>query len=850
MRAGPGGWERARQLIPRIGTLLIALARASWQAEVEGERRIAREFSGRAQYALFMFPPPETCFPDAAAVYAATAVSDGLFADPRVRRDGIRVHLRINDFDLGTAVWDSSSGLEADEGLAHHFSIPGLPDGEYEAELSILLGADGDEQVGLPAATSFIVDHAGECASDPADTGGADSGVPRDGSAGGRSTQEPVQILVNVARGKRAWMSSTAEGSPASHASDGLTMVTSLVQRNALTAENQPPMPTLSSEKGGFSKAESDAQGESACDEGQCSGQADSEVFWEVDLGKAYEIHLVDLWAGRQAAAAGTYPPIVALQSSLAPLDMTLLAPDWSPVAAWRLTADGSAGSRGQPHQHATADADFMGRADETGRAGGDGAQGQRGHGFVSWRVGGAGAESAGIWARYLRVSAPAWYTPDEQGTLDGGDAGRGRRRRRQLALLEVAVFARETWNCTRHCEEAGRGRCAPLQPLRTSGPCECAPDRVGVDCSGQLLTDFAFLPPALSAPARLEPARWRGEVLQQAVREVEAAQQGGSCSSPDAMVVGYHPGGMAASLSLIASILSMALSLNRTMLLWRKAEWFYADPTECPDRQMSCFFVPWHQCEARHVDSFLEGAFHVKVEESSTTRGVQPFAWVPPAHKDKGIFWWRTVLNRFLFRLAPKMAEELDIDGALQQLGLHGERFIGVHVRLGDSCVKWQELFRGHCIPASEHIAHTRFMAWRYGIRRVFVASDDPSVPAQFVRALPELSVVSADTLDRYRQVLHDMEKSKREWTENRLRTGMIERGELLRSTLLDVELLSRAAVFVGHLASNLSRLAYSLAVGSAGGIVPFISVDGPWCYHWQLCCDVDDTGRSNMCS
>ena len=108
----------------------------------------------------------------------------------------------------------------------------------------------------------------------------------------------------------------------------------------------------------------------------------------------------------------------------------------------------------------------------------------------------------------------------------------------------------------------------------------------------------------------------------------------------------------------------------------------------------------------------------------------------------------------------------------------------------------------------------------------------------------------MSADTLDRYRQVLHDMEKSKREWTENRLRTGMIERGELLRSTLLDVELLSRAAAFVGHLASNLSRLAYSLAVGSAGGIVPFISVDCPWCYHWQLCCDVDDTGLSNMCS
>jgi hypothetical protein len=101
------------------------------------------------------------------------------------------------------------------------------------------------------------------------------------------------------------------------------------------------------------------------------------------------------------------------------------------------------------------------------------------------------------------------------------------------------------------------------------------------------------------------------------------------------------------------------------------------------------------------------------------------------------------------------------------------------------------------------------------------------------------------------YRDVLHHMDKSKGEWTENRLRTGKIERGQLLRSTLLDIEVLSRAAVIVGHFASNLSRLAFSLAVGFSGsGLVPFVSVDGPWCYHWQMCCDVDENGVSHMCS
>ena len=89
-----------------------------------------------------------------------------------------------------------------------------------------------------------------------------------------------------------------------------------------------------------------------------------------------------------------------------------------------------------------------------------------------------------------------------------------------------------------------------------------------------------------------------------------------------DAMVVGYHPGGMAASLSLITSILSIALSLNRSMLLWRKAEWFYADRRECGDGQMSCYFADWHACEPHQVDAFKEGAFHIKVQAPPSVRG------------------------------------------------------------------------------------------------------------------------------------------------------------------------------------------------------------------------------------
>jgi hypothetical protein len=40
------------------------------------------------------------------------------------------------------------------------------------------------------------------------------------------------------------------------------------------------------------------------------SGQ---EAWWEVDLGDVHQVHLVDVWAGKQAAAQGAYPPIIPL---------------------------------------------------------------------------------------------------------------------------------------------------------------------------------------------------------------------------------------------------------------------------------------------------------------------------------------------------------------------------------------------------------------------------------------------------------------------------------------------------------------------------------------------------------
>lgn len=274
-----------------------------------------------ARYGVFMFPPPGMCFPDSAAVYAATALADGLFTQARVRRDGIRLCLRINGLEMATVTWDAGSGLEADEGLAHHFSIPELPDGEYEAELAILIGGKDGRPVGLSAETWFQVDQAGQCLPEDA----VEAPQRMEGNEQHTATHSEdrarsgPKILANAALGKRAWMSSVATGGDAGHACDGLTMVTARVQRNAVSA---PPSSLLAPASApgaapGHLPACPGGAAEAAGTEGTgCEGAAGTsgqEVWWEVDLGNVHRVHLVDVWAGKQAAVQGAYPPIIPL---------------------------------------------------------------------------------------------------------------------------------------------------------------------------------------------------------------------------------------------------------------------------------------------------------------------------------------------------------------------------------------------------------------------------------------------------------------------------------------------------------------------------------------------------------
>ena len=307
---------------------------------------------------------------------------------------------------------------------------------------------------------------------------------------------------------------------------------------------------------------------------------------------------------------------------------------------------------------------------------------------------------------------------------------------------------------------------------------------------------------------------------------------------------------GLAATLAHVAGLLGMAHMQGRAMVLADAGAWGYARGEPCAG--FECYFEAWGGCNASRAGA--QGAFQV-----GRAAHANVFAMVPPRFAHKGVFWWRAVLAAWLFRVRPALlAPGAPLDVAAQQAAQGWARpVVGVHVRVGDSCNKWALHFNASCLPAAAHARAALALVRRYGARTVFVATDDAGVRAALAASLaaeaPGVRVVGAagalgdraGTSSAF--AAHGVPSAR--WIEHRLQAGEIPARPVAHQALLDLLLLARCDALVLQLASNLSRLALALAAAHSARLVPFLSLDGPPCYHWQLCCEGQPDGSSVMC-
>lgn len=130
--------------------------------------------------------------------------------------------------------------------------------------------------------------------------------------------------------------------------------------------------------------------------------------------------------------------------------------------------------------------------------------------------------------------------------------------------------------------------------------------------------------------------------------------------------------------------------------------------------------------------------------------------------------------------------------------------------------------------------MAHIKTLSEKYGITRVFLATDDSKMlnaimnsqaanEFDFVHVQMDRSVYANTKLIERRTDLYSTKSAQAD--------------QMMLQALTDTFLLAETDAFVGHFLSNLSRLAIELSAAFKGYVPPFISVDGQWCRHWKFC-------------
>ena len=233
---------------------------------------------------------------------------------------------------------------------------------------------------------------------------------------------------------------------------------------------------------------------------------------------------------------------------------------------------------------------------------------------------------------------------------------------------------------------------------------------------------------------------------------------------------------------------------------------------------------------------------------------------WVPPAYAGRrGSFWFRSMLAGYLFaplpeylahfrhletRLRPSVTGRVNERRPSRQSGI-----VGVHIRRGDACHNPSGIDHNqHCVATDKYLAAIRRMLAQYpDMKRVFVATNaGPLLIEEVRRGLAGVEVIVQDISDRAKYGCceeGDLDCSATHeclHTDDRLRRSLAMRQEEgggqdthAHEIVSDILGLASCDALVGTMTSQVLRLALELSYFWRGHLVPWQSLDIPWCWE-----------------
>ena len=397
----------------------------------------------------------------------------------------------------------------------------------------------------------------------------------------------------------------------------------------------------------------------------------------------------------------------------------------------------------------------------------------------------------------------------------------------RVLSLAEVLVEGGAS-DCAAYCVH---GHCID----RT---CVCKPDWFGVDCSLNTRAAWRYL------PFEAKPARnwWNEAMAQRFEKALSATQQPRECNEKTARLqqVRYQAG-FGSNMFELSGLMTQAFEAKVAFVPGRMNFMQFSNKFCAPEQRLDkCFFEPWTKCTEYNGG---------EKEEPMRGHDHEGFMHAAPPYEMMGVFWYRAMFIRYMTRISAKSAAAIKLEAIKRQIG-YKHPIIGVHIRHTDACHTTKRA--GRCKRFQAYVDEVQKMRKLYGIDRAFVATDDPEVIKEIKayaaqRQPDKIQFVYVTGTDR-----EQLAKGSTEDIEVRLRAkgSTVDAGKMVLDALADMMLLADADVYIGHLQSNLSRLSLLISTLKKKGIPPFISMDGAWCPHWRMCCDVHPiTGESTLC-
>ena len=152
--------------------------------------------------------------------------------------------------------------------------------------------------------------------------------------------------------------------------------------------------------------------------------------------------------------------------------------------------------------------------------------------------------------------------------------------------------------------------------------------------------------------------------------------------------------------------------------------------------------------------------------------------------------------LCQLLFRYAPAFQDVVDTELTTMGMDPRSNQCIGMHVRHGDACYAG-----GHrlCVRLESHLAVARQMRLRYGLKKVYLLTDDPHiakgvVSGEYTSALEGLEVI-----------MQSMNRDVYDGPENQNEFADQMGSRALTEMLVDITAASTCEAFVGSSSSGI---------------------------------------------